>query len=301
MKTLIYILFSLVLVSCTNGEAGSNKENSPSSGISTVDMNYWYQGKAELSSYDLKQSRYGEIHKGHSVLIFVSEPFNTEKQVKADRPASSPGTNVLKLNFTKKFSTGIYPYSLMTSVFTPINQNEYPNTLKVSTTNQDWCGHTFMQLNLDKDKYRIEQFSYFESEGDKQIEIKKVLLEDEIWNLIRLQGGNLPVGKMSIYPSTQYLRLKHKENKVFEVNARLEKDKGINTYTLEYKNRILSIEFENKEPFKILGWTETYLNNGGAETENLTTTATLKETILLDYWNKNSVADSVYRAKLGLN
>ncbi|MEQ8519387.1 MAG: hypothetical protein RLN79_02885 [Cytophagales bacterium] len=301
MKTLIYILFSLVMVSCTNGEAGSNKENSPSSGITTVDMNYWYQGKAELNSYDLKQSRYGEIHKGHAVLIFVSEPFNTEKQVKADRPANSPSTNVLKLNFTKKFSTGIYPYSLMSSVFTPINQNEYSNTLKVSTTNQDWCGHTFMQLNLDKDKYRIEQFSYFESEGDKQTEIKKVLLEDEIWNLIRLQSGNLPEGNLEIYPSTQFIRLKHKKNEIVRARAKLQKSNKINTYTLEYEDRSLSIDFSSDPPFKILGWTETYLNNEGAETENLTTTATLKETIMLDYWNKNSVADSVYRAMLGLN
>jgi len=33
---------------------------------------YWYTGEAELTSYELKQSRYGEIHEGHAVLIFVN-------------------------------------------------------------------------------------------------------------------------------------------------------------------------------------------------------------------------------------
>ncbi len=301
MKTLIYILFASVFVSCTNGEAGSHEKGSPSADKTTADMNYWYQGKAELSSYDLKQSRYGEIHEGHAVLIFVTEPFNTEAQVKADYPNRVSSTNVMKLNYTKKFNTGIYPYSLMSSIFTPINQKEFPNTLKVSTTNQDWCGHTFMQLNLDKDKYKIEQFSYFESEGDKKMEIKKVLLEDEIWNLIRLQGENLPQGNLEIYPSTQFIRLKHKNNEIRKARAALQKNNGINTYLLEYEDRSLRIDFSAEPPYKILGWTESYLDKEGAESENLTTTATLKESIMLDYWNKNKIVDSVYRKKLGIN
>ena len=70
---------------------------------------YWYQGKAELTRYNLEQARYGEIHKGESVLIFVTEPFLTDKQVKQERPQSGPAVSVLKLNLTKKFFTGIYP------------------------------------------------------------------------------------------------------------------------------------------------------------------------------------------------
>ncbi|MEM1407815.1 MAG: septum formation inhibitor Maf, partial [Bacteroidota bacterium] len=38
--------------------------------------NYWYAGKAEITSYELKQSRYGEVHDGEAVLIFVTEPFS---------------------------------------------------------------------------------------------------------------------------------------------------------------------------------------------------------------------------------
>src|SRR5438105_8601198 len=82
---------------------------------------YWTQGKAEITSYKLTQSRYGELHEGDAVLIFVSEPFSRSKQVKLDdwQSAGNDAVEVLKLNFTKKFVTGIYPYSLMFSVFTP--------------------------------------------------------------------------------------------------------------------------------------------------------------------------------------
>ena len=35
--------------------------------------NYWHAGKAELNSYNLTQSRYGEARAGKAVLIFVTE------------------------------------------------------------------------------------------------------------------------------------------------------------------------------------------------------------------------------------
>ena len=50
---------------------------------------YWYAGDAELTSYKLEQARYGEIREGTSVLIFVTEPFLPETQVKADRNNTS--------------------------------------------------------------------------------------------------------------------------------------------------------------------------------------------------------------------
>ena len=35
---------------------------------------YWYQGKAELTRYELNQARYGELHTGEAVLISMN-PF----------------------------------------------------------------------------------------------------------------------------------------------------------------------------------------------------------------------------------
>src|SRR5688500_3533552 len=72
---------------------------------------YWHAGKAEVSSYHLNQSRYGESRRGKAVLIFVTEDLSKKLQVKLDDPSRRNKINVLKLNFTKKFITGIYPYS----------------------------------------------------------------------------------------------------------------------------------------------------------------------------------------------
>ena len=88
--------------------------------IATVDSNelsqafkdYWYQGKAEITSYKLEQARYGEMRDGNAVLIYVTEDFLPEVQVKADRQ-NAKNIPVLKLNSTKNFNTGIYPYSIM--------------------------------------------------------------------------------------------------------------------------------------------------------------------------------------------
>ena len=49
---------------------------------------YWFSSRAELSRYSLEQARYGEIHKGDAVFIFVTETMNPYKQVKADRPGA---------------------------------------------------------------------------------------------------------------------------------------------------------------------------------------------------------------------
>lgn len=107
---------------------------------------YWYDGKAEISSYKLKQGRYGEIHRGTASLIFVTEPFSPQRFVKPYQE-NKQSISVLKLNFVKKFNTGIYPYSMMTSTFLPIDSTY---SLKVSSSSQEWCGHTYMELKNKK-------------------------------------------------------------------------------------------------------------------------------------------------------
>ena len=183
--------------------------------------NYWYSGKAELNSYTLEQSRYGELRDGKAVLIFVTEDFSQKNQVKLDDPekAGYDKMSVLKMNFTKNFVTGIYPYSMMLSVFTPVNRNQFPNSLKATMTSQEWCGHVFNQLNLKDQKYTVATFSYFEQEGDEKLTVDKAKLEDELWNIIRLDPENLPVGDFidEVGPAAQVhrheaQRLVHKDH-----------------------------------------------------------------------------------------
>jgi len=307
----LYLLLSLAILGCTS----STDEKSESIDIHTpVNLSesaaplsdefgdYWYQGEAELTSYTLEQARYGELHQGEAVLIFVTEDFSKEKHVKLDYPqqAGDDKVNILKLNATKTFNTGIYPYSMMSSVFTPIQGSSFPRTLKVTTTSQEWCGHSFTQVNMNKDKYNIQAFSYFESEGDQQMKLEKGMLEDEVWTAIRLDPDLLPTGTVDMIPGTMYQRLGHIDFDVHKVNASLEENEDeLMTYTLSYPklSRTLSIHFNKEFPHEIDGWEETTSRRG----QQLTTRASLNKRIMLDYWSKNGVADLPLRKELGLD
>jgi hypothetical protein len=249
--------------------------------------NYWCAGKAEISSYELEQYRYGEKRQGEAVLIFVTEPFIKDKQVKADRNNSSK-IPVLKLNSTKKFVTGIYPYSIMESVFYPLDNESH--ALKVSASTQEWCGQTYAQLN-NREQFEIRSHSYFENEADENYKTKKAVLENELWTQIRINPSSLPVGTFKCVPSLAFSRLFHEPLQPTSAVAILKK----NSYTLTYPelNRELSIRFEPEFPHEILSWKDKYRGK--------TSTATLKKTIRSAYWSKQRNRDQVLRDTLQLN
>ncbi len=247
---------------------------------------YWYAGKAEITSYQLEQIRYGEARQGYAVLVYVTEPFLKDKQVKADRD-NVTNIPVLKLNSTKKFNTGIYPYSVMQSTFYPIGNNQH--AIKVSCSVQEWCGHIYMQLN-NRDRFDIVSHSYFESEGDQDLSLEKTYLENELWTQLRIDPKTLPVGSFNIIPSLELIRLQHKELKAYKASATLENG----NYTIVFPDlkRTLSINFSPEFPYVIENWEET--------TNGLTTKAKKLETIKSDYWNKNGNKDEFLRKTLQL-
>ncbi len=263
---------------------------------------FWYQGQAELTRYELKQERYGEVHQGDAVLIFVTEDFLDDKQVKYEfGPRGENVKSILKLNATRKFFTGVYPYSIMTSVFTPVEAGK--GTYKVATSSQEWCGHTFMQLNQRQDGIDGRFYSYFQAEGDQQFKLPNALMEDEIWTKLRLDPAALPTGSIELVPALHYLRLRHKDAGVLKANAELRtlRDAAISSkelieYSVRYKDisRSLKIVAENEFPFTILGWEEVSSNSG------LITRAAKTNSLMLDYWSRHSVSDSTYRTQLGL-
>ncbi|MFZ4542830.1 MAG: hypothetical protein ACOYOA_02185 [Saprospiraceae bacterium] len=292
---LIFIVTLSVFSSCEN--AKSNVNNKPQSSVDPAFNAYWYNGKAELNHFLLQQVRYGEIRNGVADLIFVTEPFSRKKQVKLD-DASQAGNdvlNVLKLNFSKKFDTGIYPYSILTSVFTPVDLNKDPVSVKISTSVQEWCGHVFTQLNLSKNNYLAGSFSYFENEGDKNESIEGALTEDGLWTTLRINPAALPLGNVLLIPSTSYLRLKHKPLKAMEAITSIGdgsfEEKTLKCYTVDYGERKLKIYYEGSFPFAIAGWEESY-DEGG---KMMTTRAIKNNTILLDYWAHNHNADDDLR------
>lgn len=184
------ILGVLVIIACSNIKADENikstektsTENAtsitkPTKELSEEFKKYWYAGNAEITSYKLEQARYGEMREGKAVLIYVTEDFLAKEQVKADYQ-NSDNIPVLKLNATKKFNTGIYPYSIMQSTFYPVADNQH--AVKISSSMQEWCGHVYAQLNNRK-KYELTSHSYFQGEADQNFELNKDILENELW------------------------------------------------------------------------------------------------------------------------
>lgn len=260
--------------------------------------NYWYAGEAEITSYDLQQARYGELREGKAVMIYVTEPFVPGKQVKADR-SDPDNISVLKLNTTKNFLTGIYPYSLMSSTFYPVEDNQH--AIKVTSSIQEWCGQVFAQLN-NRERFEVSSFSYFESEGDQRLELDKVALENEIWTRIRINPENLPVGELEMLPALDYLRLLHKPVKAYRVSARLQQNGDHYDYRLVYPelDRILEITFTADFPHSIESWEETYPSGFGSSARRLRTKATKINSIKTPYWRKNGIEDVSLRDTLGI-
>ncbi|NRD19898.1 septum formation inhibitor Maf [Winogradskyella eckloniae] len=255
---------------------------------------YWYNGEAEITSYKLEQARYGEIKDGTSVLIFVTEDFLPKEQVKANHYNAS-NIPVLKLNMTKNFNTGIYPYSIMQSTFFPVSNNQH--AIKISASIQEWCGQVYTQLN-NRESFEIMSHSYFEGEADNTFSLEKNWTENELWVKLRIDPKSLPVGDITIIPSIESARLNHDELKAYKATAILKED----SYTINYHElrRTLQIEFNSKFPYEILGWTETTTTGKGPSEKTLTTKATKLESLKTDYWNKKSNADLSLRTDLKL-
>ena len=255
---------------------------------------YWYDGTAEITSYKLEQARYGELREGTAVLVFVTEPFDNKLQVKADYPNTS-NIPVLKLNSTKNFNTGVYPYSIMQSTFYPVSNDQH--AIKVSSSIQEWCGQVYAQLN-NRDQFEFTSHSYFQSEADQNIKLDKTILENELWNQLRINPSSLPVGELEIIPSLEFLRLKHVPIKPYKAYVTLNKG----TYTINYRDleRSLTINFDVQFPYTIESWEETSKSGFGSNLKTLTSKATRLERIKSAYWNKNSNSDQGLRTTLKL-
>ncbi|AKD05145.1 hypothetical protein POKO110462_14305 [Pontibacter korlensis] len=290
---------------------GCNAANSNSGGSRSIDYDafgdYWYQGKAELNSYALEQYRYGEKRDGEAVLIFVTEDFSKEKQVKLDDPQANErdAQKVLKLNLTKKFVTGIYPYSMMLSVFTPVYES-IPS-VKVTASVQEWCGQTYTQLNRQNGKYNVRLFSYFENESDQNLTIDAIP-EDNLWTLLRLNPNQVPTGEVRLIPGLLDQRLTHEQLEAEDANISISEAEntmadfnasGLKVLTVKYKSypRTLRIFYTAAFPYEVAGWEEVReLKNGQQEVSR----ATRKAKMITDYWTKNRTEFEPLRNELQL-
>ena len=268
---------------------------------------HWGDGKAELNGYALKQPRYGTVRTGTSVLIFVTEDFSDTLRVKAD-PGKHPASDVypvLKLNAGRRFSTGIYDYSVMTSAFLRVARG-WP-VAKVSFSSQEWCGHVWHQVVPRGGKLAGLFHSYFDGEADGADDLalpKDGVFEDALPVLLRGWNGEyLKPGEsrtVPFLPSLLWARLNHKPLAWTTATiARAANTRPVTVpagrfdviaYTVQIPDgRTLSFEIESASPHRLI-------RQAGPDGEELT----LRGSTRLPYWQLNAPGGEQHRKALGL-
>ena len=267
---------------------------------------YWGDGKGEISSYKVVQSRYGEARPGYGVMIFVTEDLHRDSFIKVESPGVLPAEKVyaLKLNNVLKFETGIYDYSVMNSVFSAVEGPNHPFELcKLSLSVQEWCGQVFEEVLLRGGRLQGVLNSYFEKEGRQQYELEApASFESEDHLLIRireLKGPWMAEGEeqeLVLLPSLWNLRIQHQGRAT--APARLAKGKegqvsvagqslAAIPWTWELAGAKKTVWVEKVYPHRILSWEDSQGGQGE-----------LLVTVREPYWQLNHNADAGWRQKL---
>jgi len=263
----------------------------------------WGDGKAELSGYAITTTRYGAPREGRVVLIYVTEPMDRRTWIKDDAGdvPEEARVNVLKLNNVLKFQTGIYPYSVMTSVFAPVDASagERFAPAKIAMSAQEWCGLVYEKVVPSPEAFAAEVRSYFHAEGDQNTTVKTppgTLYEDALLIQLRELDGPFADGKNwagSIVPSLWSRRKSH--GALGPVPATIKREdatrdgRPVTRFTLAYGAEVTVYDVEKAAPRRVLAWK----TKGGDE-------ARLLKTTRLPYWQLNGPGDEKHLKELGL-
>lgn len=275
---------------------------------------HWGDGRAEVSSYDLRIARYGEERDGTAVAIFVTETFSDEQRVKADpgRHPESDTFEVMKLNLAADFQTGIYDYNTMLSAFAAleaIGGRPAGAPAKVSFSSQEWCGHVYHQLLFDAERVHETLHSYFDGEADAErvLAHEGGLAEDFLWHWARgfcaplLEPGESR--QMPLLLSTQRGRFEHRP--LLWREATLSRERAAETVEVpagSFECDVLRVtvagepegawtfHVERSEPHRIVRW------SGPASAEGR-----LVASERLPYWELQGGADEQRLEGLGLS
>jgi hypothetical protein len=276
----------------------------PTAPLEPTFWKHWSDGNAEVSGYTLTQPRYGALRTGYAVAIYVTEPYSRSALVKADRyaPDDPDQTTALKLNLVRKFETGIYDYSLMTSVFAVPTEAFTP--LEVTFSSQEWCGHVFDQVQRSATGLTLDVNSYFEGESERaQVDGADVLPEDALW--LTLRGlGRLQLDTtdtdVRLLPSATYRRLQHKPAVPYAARVTWSaEDPAVQVPAGKFAARratwpradgvACSADLEVAYPHRVLQWQ-------CADGEHAALTGSAR----LPYWQQNALGDERLRGQLGL-
>lgn len=267
--------------------------------------------EAEISSYRTVQPRYGERRIAQTVLVYVTEDMNRDTRIKVEDyagTAPSQRVRVLKLNRSLHFTTGIYDYSVMTSVFSALQPGFCGGILcpaKISITASEWCGNFYEQILPDNSGAKRTMHSYFEVEGDKEDYLAasdSTLYEDSLPVLIReFEGEFIPVGQRreyNILPSLWESRITHRplafekgsvEKTVDHLKVAGGESQPVFKWVWHVGSRVVTYWTGKEYPHYILRWS----SSTGESGERI-------KTVQMPYWEHNKNVDSHLRRELGL-
>lgn len=230
-----------------------------------VFTDYWSAGKTETNTYQIQEEIAGKITQAEAILTFAIKPFDTEKQVEITSNQSAEAINVLKMSLQEK-----YDFSAISSVYSPLDIKLFPHAQKVTHSFQALSNLFIYQVNQRNRAYQIEEKSYANNQVSKSLELKRVWLEDEIWNRIRLSPESLPQNEFEIIPSLKSCSetqqspiIQQAKGEVKDYTGTALQEKDLKVYALNYPatQRSIEIVFQKNFPYTILAWTEKVLLN----------------------------------------
>ena len=301
---------SFCLLACSGDRPTAVVENPAPSAVAEAGAGldlfwrHWSDGKAELNGYELIQPRYGQDRPGRAVLVYVTEPFSRSRKVKVDRydPQNPDHTMALKLNHVRKFQTGVYDYSVMTSVFVEPARDFAP--LEITFSMQEWCGHVFEEAHFDG-AATINVNSYFEGESSRtKVETgEDFLAEDALFVTVRglaAEGLSRRDEEVAMLPSANLRRLRHKPARLLKSSLTWSKEPSVvevpagqfEVHEVSW-GRVggsrCTAQVEVPYPHKIVGW-----RCSDGEVARLTGTTRLA------YWGTSREGDEKLLKEIGL-
>jgi hypothetical protein len=308
IKNNVLLVPCFFALACGPPVVGELDQRAP--GFGTSFLEHWGDGMAEIASYDLTISRYGEPRAGSAVAIVVKEPFSDLARVKSDRAEGAGVFEALKLNLVKDFPTGIYDYNMMLSAFVALETHmglRPGEPSKVSFSSQEWCGHVYQQVLFDPEVVRHQSHSYFEGEADTAGTLVRpdgALTEDTLHLWARgLAAPALAPGESVHLPlliSLQRARLSHRE--LVWSDAQLSRSAGTSETTVPagtFEGRTYRAEIEggptwtfvveDAPPHRLLRWS-------GSDGES----AELVASERLPYWQLNGNEHLPLLERIGL-
>jgi hypothetical protein len=272
----------------------------PRASASTAFYSAWSDGLAELSSYRATVNRYGEMRPAEVVLVYVTEPMNRRTWIKDDECSEADRVNVLKLNVSLKFQTGVYPYSVLTSVFAPVDayRNERFSPAKISISVQEWCGHVFQSIWPGEREFASLTLSYFASEGEHQeseATPEGALYEDALLIQLRELDGPFANGGAwhgAMVPSLWVARKAHRPARPVDATITrsqvMREGSPVHHFEVRYGTNTHTYDVETTGAHRVLSW-------HGSDGEE----ATLIQTARIPYWSLNHNGDEQHRREFG--